>query len=333
MYLNSTLELVLSVDAEKFYELLDRVYDRSEHSGSNKLVDQALESKGILVTYHDKQYKKKVQLTVNLNVLLDGDEPGQGKADKLIRKLEKRVNSYFGSMYVLDDFSLSKMHLVTDINVGDREKANAYIRVLQRIGKVKGFVPWRDDWLDDKISFSLVGKSNGIEFAIHDLESLLLERSQQVDSEEGEELKAIAKKATGLLRTEVRLVKSAAIRTYANEVLASDQITTLCDQGQKIFLDTLQRIVPFGHFYKKSKAVEIICKEITDMKTRRRMLRLVALAPEKKSLLLAQKTLNCRRIDDVMKAFGYIEVSPITLSKRHDVKYLKNLYAFLDAAQ
>ena len=328
MHLNSTLELILSVDSEKFYALLDRVYDRSEYSGSNKLVDQALESKGILVTYHDKQYKKKVQLTVNLNTILDGDEPDESKADKLIRKLEKRVNSYFGSMYTLDDFSLSKMHLVTNINVGDREKASAYIRVLQRIGKVKGFVPWRDDWLDDKISFSLVGKSNGIEFAIHDLESLLLERSQEVDTEESKELKAIAKKATGLLRTEMSLIKSATIRAYANEVLTSDQIAALCGKGQKIFLDTFQHIIPYGHFYKKSKAAEIIYKEIADMKTRRRMLYLIALVPEKKSLLLAQKALNCRRINDVMKAFGNIQVSPITLSKRHDVKHLKNLYAF-----
>ena len=55
---------------------------------------------------------------------------------------------------------------------------------------------------------------------------------------------------------------------------------------------------------------------------------MVALAPEKKSLILAQKALNCRRIDDVMEAFADIEVSPVTISKRHDVKHLKNLYAF-----
>ena len=66
------------------------------------------------------------------------------------------------------------------------------------------------------------------------------------------------------------------------------------------------------------------------MTLRRRMLRLVALIPEKKSLLLAQKALNYRKIDDVMETFAKINVSPITISKRHDVKHLKCLYSYLD---
>lgn len=65
------------------------------------------------------------------------------------------------------------------------------------------------------------------------------------------------------------------------------------------------------------------------MVLRRKMLQLVALIPEKKSLLLAQKTLNYRRIDNLMKEFAAIDLSPVTLSKRHNVKYLKNLYTYL----
>jgi hypothetical protein len=59
------------------------------------------------------------------------------------------------------------------------------------------------------------------------------------------------------------------------------------------------------------------------------MLRLVDLIPEKKSLLLAQKALNYRRIDKVMEEFFRIEVTPITISKRHDIKKLDNLYEFM----
>ena len=85
-------------------------------------------------------------------------------------------------------------------------------------------------------------------------------------------------------------------------------------------------VVPFGDFYKKDRAVEIIRENVAYLKTRRRMLRLVALIPEKKSLLLAQKALNYRRIDEVMEAFSDIEVSPVTISKRHNIKKLDNLY-------
>ena len=89
------------------------------------------------------------------------------------------------------------------------------------------------------------------------------------------------------------------------------------------------RIIPFGDFYKKSKAVEIITSKVTDRTLRRKMLRLLVLVPEKKSLLLAQKALNCRRIDEVMEEFFLIEVSPVTISKRHDFKKLESLYKYL----
>jgi len=75
--------------------------------------------------------------------------------------------------------------------------------------------------------------------------------------------------------------------------------------------------------------MEIIQREITDMALRQQMLRLIVLIPEKKSLLFTQKALNYRRIDNVMEAFEKINLSPVTISKRHDMKHLKNLYSYL----
>lgn len=59
------------------------------------------------------------------------------------------------------------------------------------------------------------------------------------------------------------------------------------------------------------------------------MLRLVALIPEKKSLHLAQKAMNCRNIEKLMEEFAKIDISPVTISKRQDVKCLKNIYKYL----
>ncbi len=89
------------------------------------------------------------------------------------------------------------------------------------------------------------------------------------------------------------------------------------------------RIVPYGDFYKKDKAVEIIRSEVEDIRLRRKMLRLLVLIPEKKSLYLAQKAMNCRNIEKIMEAFAKIDVSPVTISKRHNVKQLKNIYKYL----
>ena len=107
------------------------------------------------------------------------------------------------------------------------------------------------------------------------------------------------------------------------------QIADLLENSDKTFLRTFTRIIPYGDFYKKNKAIEIIQKKVTDKTLRRKMLRLLVLVPEKKSLLLAQKALDYRRIDKVMYEFYSIGVSPVTISKRHKMKHLKNLYEFL----
>lgn len=56
------------------------------------------------------------------------------------------------------------------------------------------------------------------------------------------------------------------------------------------------------------------------------MLRLVELIPEKKSLYLAQKSMNCRNMEKVMEAFARIHLSPVTIVKRQNIGYLTELY-------
>lgn len=130
----------------------------------------------------------------------------------------------------------------------------------------------------------------------------------------------------GILQAEVRLMKPKAVRAYTDADDVSGQIADLLKDSRNIFLDTFTQIIPFGDFYKKDKAVEIIRKEVADSIMRRRMLRLLVLIPGKKSLRLAQKAMNCRNIEKIMDSFAKINLSPVTISKRHDVKYLECLY-------
>lgn len=327
MQLQTTFELSMVLDSVKFHKVLTRTSNNAEYFDKNedKYVDQSLASKGITVTYRDSQYKKKVKLIVNSNLVLGVDEPDP---DKLIRKLEKSVDEYFGSKYQIDDFDLSGMVLSTDINVNSRADVSSYLKVLQRIGKVKGFSPTSYDCFDDASSFCLEGNSNGINFFIYDLEALLTSRLRNSDFDR-KKFKSMIEESKGILRAEVRLTEPKAIMTYTDKTDTCNQIAALSEKSQDIFLSTFMRVIPFGDFHKKDKAVEIIRQKVKDIVLRRRMLRLVALIPEKKSISLAQKELNYRRIDDIMNMFAAIDLSPVTLSKRHDVKWLKNLYAYL----
>ena len=174
MFLQVTFHLTLILDSDKFNKLFERAYGLLDSIDENRYADHTLNSKGITVIYCDSQYKKKIKLIVNPYRLLDTDKPN---LEKLIRKLEKRISSYFNNKYQLDDFELTGMELTTDIDVGSSEKVYAYLKVLRRIGKVKGFTPLKDDLLDCGTGLCFDGNSNDIRFMLYDLETLLSEQA------------------------------------------------------------------------------------------------------------------------------------------------------------
>ncbi len=322
MNLNQVFELSAVLDNEHFQKVFARSYDGEDYidGDSGEYIDRSLSGKGITVIYRDSQYKKKIRLIINTYLL--GDDTSD--IDRLIRKLDKRIIEYFNGKYRIEDFVLSGMNFVADMDVGTRANALAYLKVLKRIGRVKGFSPASYEYFDDNASFCLSGNSNDIEFLLYDLERAFMRQHKSANAD-WKKLKPIK----GILRAEVRLMKPKAVRAYTDADDVSGQIADLLKNSRNIFLDTFTQIIPFGDFYKKDKAVEIIRKEIADSIMRRRMLRLLVLIPEKKSLRLAQKAMNCRNIEKIMDSFAKMNLSPVTISKRHDVKYLECLYAYL----
>lgn len=322
MYVNQIFKLSMVLDDERFHKVLSRVYHKADCMEKEEYVDRSLEEKGIVIIYRDSQYKKKIKLIVNVDRLLDGNK---SDPDKIVRKLNKRIGEYFDHKYQIEDFTLSGMILCADIDVHNRENVSAYLKVLQRIGRVKGFSPVEYECFENIDGFYLAGNSNGIDFMLYDLEGLY-ERKLNENNIGKKNFKAVIKESKGILRAEVRLTKAKTVWIYADKEDISAQIITLLEKCQEIFLETFVRIIPYGDFYKKGKAEEIIWAEIKDNRLRQRMLRLVALIPEKKSLYLAQKSMNYRNMEKVMKAFVKINVSPVTISKRQDIKCLKNVY-------
>jgi hypothetical protein len=105
---------------------------------------------------------------------------------------------------------------------------------------------------------------------------------------------------------------------------------TLHKGSDEILMDTFRYIVPLGDYHKKKETDKLIRERVTNKPLRRRMLRLVELLPEKKSLYLAQKALGARDTKEIMAGFAEIGLSPVTISKRHDIKHLKCLHGYFD---
>lgn len=91
-------------------------------------------------------------------------EKGKFAPDRIVRKLNKRIGEYFNYKYLINDFCLSVMRFVVDINVDSRENVRAYIKVFQRIGKVKGFSKANYESLEDIDNFCIDGNSNDMSF-------------------------------------------------------------------------------------------------------------------------------------------------------------------------
>ena len=323
MVINQTFELSMILDTDQFQRIFDNKVGYLKEL-DDEYLDTSLAAKGITIIYRNSRYKKKVRVLVNTAVIVDNPFD----TDKLIRKLDKRISEYFDHGYALEDFTLSGVTLTVDINVGSREKVSDYLKVLQRVGKVKGFSPVNYDCFDDKTSFCLSGNSNDTDFLLYDLERVVA--GQLLNADAGrKQLQSASERTRGVLRAEVRLTKPKAVREYADATDVLGQIVDMMKNSTDAFIDTFARVVPFGDFHKMDAAVEIVRSEVTDSTMRRKMLRLLSLIPEKKSLRLAQKAMNCRNTDEVMVAFAKINVSPVTLSKRHDVKLLECLYDYM----
>jgi len=314
MHVNQIMELVMPMDTESFIPLLNAVFRNSDSikEGENYLIDCSLEHNGILFFYRNSQYQKKVKMIVNTDLLLNGETPNP---HQLLQKIKKQLGKYINGSFCLDQFTLSKVTTITDIHVGSQSKVDAYIKVLRRIGRVKGFTPVEYDCIDTDNGFCLTGNSNHIDVFLYDAKAML----KKYD---------LSKKA-GIITAEVRLNKPSAIRNYCTDTDPSEQIIALYKQRAVVFFDTMTRIVPDGKFSKKWDAIDHISSKVKDARLRRRMIRLVALVPEKRSLLLAQKALNYRHVDVVMEEFRKIGLSPVTIGKRQDEKYLESIYSYM----
>jgi hypothetical protein len=120
------------------------------------------------------------------------------------------------------------------------------------------------------------------------------------------------------------------IRTLTGAFDTYEQIKAIAEKGARIFMETFVHIIPPGDFYKKPKAEKLIREQVTDWKMMSKMLRMLTLIPEKKSLRLAEKAFDYRKVNGIMAAFAEINVSPVTIGKRHNIKKLDSLYSFFE---
>ena len=326
MLLNQVFEFSMVLNEKKFHELLSKATVHSWDEESQEYTDCSFVDKGILIKYRDTQYKKKVSLTYNMNWKRMNELTD---INKVVNNFDKMVRGYFKNKYSLQDFRLSGVVLVADVKMDQRCLVDEYLKVIRRIGKVKNFEVSEVEHIDKSQCFCLKGKSNGIQFMAYSLETVINEHFKKLKEDE-KKIKTVVKDAKGIIRFEVRLDKSKAINSYIEATDTKGSIKELLVEQQNVFMGIIKQIIPYGDFYKKDKIMEILHNEVHDKVLRRKMMRLVTLIPEKKSLHVAQKSMFCKRdMNQIMEAFAEINLSPVTIGKRQDMKHLDNIYFYM----
>jgi len=330
-----TFELTKEVDTNEYQQQRNKVKDKKKYN--NELArDFSFVKEGMTVWYHQTKYKKKIKLIINPSRLLGGDDlislwkPKKKNIIELLDGIDEFITQYFGSKYELNDFTLTRIDFTKNIRLENGNEVSAYIKALYNIRKVKGFSPKynkNDEWYNKDWSFDLEGNSSGIAFTAYDKHAEI-EEGMKNQEYKRKELEARLEYAKGLLRLETKLTTQKAIRNYTNEKETVSRLVDLFEKSDEIFLDTFLRVVPPGDFYKKDQAVSIIDDNVQDKKLKRKMVRLLELIPIKKSLHMALKEMNDRRIEKVFKEFHKLNLSPVTISKRQDIKHLTSLHAF-----
>jgi len=300
--------------------------------------DFSLVKNGITVWFHETTHRRWIKLIVNPSRVLGMDDvvklwkPDGKNRKQLFDELDYFYKNYFNSYYKLNDFILTRYDLTKNLKLGSHDLVTAYIKFLHNIKKVKGFAPKYSkndtpDNYDSDLSFDLKGKTKGVDVTAYDKAAAIKANMENMEFKQKEMAKRM-KLAEGMLRIEVKLVSQESIRKNTGTDDTKKRITKLCKDGEWIFLAYLNDVLPFGDVYKKDKAVEIIEEKVADKNLKKKMLLLIELIPKKKSLYLAKKVMNDRNIECIMDEFERIQLCPVTISKRQEIKNLKGLRTF-----
>ena len=298
----TTLSLSTVLNADTFSSLTDALSIPAD--AGREYIDDTKRHKGMTVVYHAGHYKKKVSVLFDLPTLL----PYARTFESLPKKVHKRLRKYFGNQLGQLRFLFSSASIAVNLDLGSHDTVADYLTVLRRIGRVKGYTLKSDCGIGGTPSYlNWVGNSNAA--------ALCLYGSRTTQGEAG-----------GILRAEVQLRKSKAVCRNTKTTDPEKQIIEVAEKAEKIFLRVFAAVIPYGAFLKQRDAVRLIQAKVSDVRLREKMWRLVALIPTKKSLFGALKAAGCRNTHGLLDAFADIDLSPITISKRHHCPQLANIY-------
>lgn len=305
MNCNLTYELSIVPNPDTFERLLNTANVCECDEAEDKYIDMSFADKDMLVSFSDSGYKKQIRIVF----VFAYDTSEEPEAEQIVLKMRKRIRKYFDETLDMNDFTLTRLIMSDGLEIKGGERPDDYLTVLRRIGNVKGFTMHAKRVGKRITGLHWYGNSNATDIL--------------ADSVKGKS------NAGDVLRLEVQLQKNQAIREYTKEEETTAQILQTLSNTEAMFVTLLSGVIPFGRFLKKADAIKRVRDQVLNDTLRQKMVRILELIPEKKSLKSAMKASGYRNLKDIILTFARIDLSPVTISKRMSVRKMENLYMYL----
>lgn len=322
----------------EFNKLLSRLYamSRGRFSIFQLEVDvwhaEMFKGKGIRVVIKKTKLGGYLKFIISLNDLLGTDDKlsliDPHHIQEALNSADTMLTGEFGEGFSINDMELSRVDYCINVNVGSSENVRAYINLLYRCDKRKGYkvIGLECPDFDSTKGYTARNDIAGTEISFYDKQKQL-EQRQYDDSE----------RASGILRIELRLTKSKAVKERTEGCINNHERIAYCiGNSRREILGVVRQLIPDGDYYTMKEARAIVRKSVKSQKLRERMLEMLKLTKKLGSIRLAKKEIRDKDpkikheyFNMMMEEFENIGVNPVVLDKKSGVSTLPNLFTFL----
>lgn len=322
----------------EFNKLLSRLYAMSRGRFSifqledNVWHAEIFKGKGIRVVLKKTKLGGYLKFIISLNDLLSSDDKlsliDPQHIQEALNSADTMLTGEFGEDFAINNLELSRVDYCINVNVGSGENVRAYINLLYRCDMRKGYkvIGLECPDFDSTKGYTARNDIVGTEISFYDKQKQLEQRKYE-DSE----------RASGILRIELRLTKSKAVKEHTEGCINNHERIVYCiGNSRREILAVVRQLIPDGDYYSMKEARAIVRKSVKNQKLRKRMLEMLMLTKKLDSIRLAKKELRDKDpkikheyFNIMMEEFENIGVNPVVLDKKLGGSTLASLFRYL----
>lgn len=322
----------------EFNKLLSRLYAMSRGRFSifqledNVWHAEIFKGKGIRVVLKTTLIGGYLKFIISLNDLLGTDDKlsliDPQHIQEALNSADTMLTGEFGEDFAINNLELSRVDYCINVNVESSENVRAYIKQLYRCDMKKGYkvIGLECPDFDSTKGYTARNDIAGTEISFYDKQKQL-EQRQYEDSE----------RASGILRIELRLTKSKAVKEHTEGCINNHERIVYCiGNSRREILEVIRQLIPDGDYYTMKEARAMVRKSVKNQKLRERMLEMLKLTKKLGSIRLAKKEIRDKDpkikheyFNMMMEEFENIGVNPVVLDKKMGVSTLPSLFRYL----